>query len=164
MRKIVQIAYGESGVFNCMTSDTEQSSGLFGLCNDGTLWKLINFNLSNRKGPEWVKVVDIPQDDFLGIKEDQYSQLKYVSIGELELTVRAYNALCKAGKSDLYQLIQTHTDMLSRIDNLGKVSQIEVLVSLFDFLIKSYLFIEIKNMPIFRGNLGRKILKNKEEK
>lgn len=164
MRKIIQIAYGESGIFNCMTNDTEQNSGLFGLCNDGTLWKLINFNLTNRKGPEWVKVVDIPQDDFLGIKEDQYSQLKYVSIGELELTVRAYNALRNAGKSDLYQLIQTNEAVFSSIHNLGKVSQIEVLVSLFDFLIKSYSLIEIKNMPIFKGNLGRKILENKEEK
>lgn len=62
MRKIIQIAYGESSTFNCMTDDVEESFGLFGLCNDGTVWKLISFNLPNRKGPEWVKVIDIPQD------------------------------------------------------------------------------------------------------
>jgi hypothetical protein len=40
----------------------ETESGLFALCNDNTIWKLVYFDLPNRKGNEWIKLIDIPQD------------------------------------------------------------------------------------------------------
>lgn len=61
-RKIVQIAFNVSNAFDQDINEIEVEHGLFALCNDGSLWKLITFNLKNRKGPEWVKIVDIPQD------------------------------------------------------------------------------------------------------
>ena len=61
-RKIVQIAFSVSNAFDHDINEIEVEHGLFALCNDGSLWKLITFNLKNRKGPEWVKIVDIPQD------------------------------------------------------------------------------------------------------
>ena len=61
-RKIIQIAYGVSNAFDHEVDQMETESGLFALCNDTTIWKLVYFDLPNRKGNEWIKLIDIPQD------------------------------------------------------------------------------------------------------
>ena len=61
-RKIIQIAYGVSNAFEHTVGEMETESGLFALCDDGSLWKLVYFDLPRRKGNEWVKLVGIPQD------------------------------------------------------------------------------------------------------
>ena len=165
MRKIIQIAVAECMAYDNDCGDLEQSETIVALCNDGTLWRRwLNTTGANRNEPKWVKIENIPQDGFLGIKTDQFSALKYINISELEITVRSNTALNRAGIYDLYKLTQTSEDRLKSVNNLGKVSMLEVIDKLFDYLINNYSIDEIKSMPVFNGSMSSLVIKNKEKK
>ena len=165
MRKIIQIAVSESMAYDKEWDDLQLSETIFALCNDGTLWRRwLNTVGTNRNEPKWVKIENVPQDDFLGIKTDQFSALKYINTNELEISARSYTALNRAGIDDLYKLTQTSEDRLKSVNNLGKVSMLEVIDKLFDYLINNYSIDEIKSMPVFNGSMSSLVIKNKEKK
>lgn len=164
MRKIIQIAVSEAMAYDKNCNDLQQSETIFALCNDGTLWRRwLNAVGSLSNEPKWVKIENVPQDDFLGIKTDQFSALKYINTNELEISVRSYIALIHAGIYDLYKLTQTSENRLKSIKNLGRVSSLEVIDKLFDYLISNYSIDEIKSMPVFNSSIGSFVIKNKEK-
>lgn len=58
-RKIIQIT--ASNAMTCEDGYTEYEAMLFALCDDGTVWRLVEDNQSSMMNSQWRKLPNIPQ-------------------------------------------------------------------------------------------------------
>lgn len=163
MRKIIQIAYSTSNTFDHNFGEVDYESGLMALCDDGSVWRLVIFDLPNKKGAEWMRVIDIPQDE--GEPQEKASVLSLLdySITKLNVSVRVMNCLHIEGIDNLFQLVNYQGCRIKRIQNLGKKSEKELYEALYDLLVKDKLMSidQVRKLPIFSDYKGLKILSNK---
>ena len=65
-------------------------------------------------------------------EEDEKGKVLEMSIDELELSVRSYNCLKRAGINTVQELCSKTTDDMMKVRNLGRKSLEEVLLKLKD--------------------------------
>jgi DNA-directed RNA polymerase alpha subunit len=66
------------------------------------------------------------------------SFLAGIEIDALKLSIRSYNALRRSGRTCVLDVLNTPTEHLKRIRNLGYYSLCEILEKLNEFLIDNY--------------------------
>lgn len=148
MRKIVQIAYGVSNAFDHIVDEMETAGGLFALCDDNTVWKLVYLDFKNRKGNEWIKLPDIPQCDieekpsYLQKQKDFWNniemQLWDISIDELNLKHQGYEVLCELKIENLYQLCFLNHKKMMNLRGVGIRTVTDIATVLAKFLNEKY--------------------------